>query len=181
VERFDTVYVLDNGQIAEFGRPRDLMAADGIYARMRNKQSGFVMPVGDRSAQVEPERLASVPILGQLSVAAREEIAPLFATEWFPEGRVIVHEGDPGDKFYLIVRGKVEVFRESSLAVLDDGDYFGEIALLESTPRTASVKTLAPSVFLVLHRGHFLELMSRFPEMREGIRHVAETRRIPQK
>jgi hypothetical protein len=40
------------------------------------------------------------------------------------------------------------------------------------------VKALAPSVFLVLHRGHFLELMTRFPEMRERIRNVAESRRI---
>jgi ATP-binding cassette subfamily B protein len=183
VESFDCIYVLDRGRVVEFGHHDELMSRGGVYARMRQKQGGFVVPAGTGVAHVDPERLATVPILEELSAEVRLEIAPLFATESFPEGRMIVHQGDPGDKFYLIARGKVEVFRDSSagrepLAVLGDGDYFGEIALLENTPRTAFVRALAPSVCLVLHRGHFLELMDRFPAMRQRIRQVAENRKL---
>jgi ATP-binding cassette subfamily B protein len=182
VENFDCICVLDGGRIVERGCHRDLMKLDGVYARMRQKQSGFVIPPETGIAQVDPARLAAVPILEDLSPALREEIAPLFTTETFPEGRIIVHQGDPGDKFYLLARGKAEVFLEGprgtdSVAVLSDGDYFGEIALLEKTPRTASVRALMPSVCLVLHRRHFLDLMDRFPGLREQLRHVAETRR----
>jgi ATP-binding cassette subfamily B protein len=165
------------------------MRQQGVYARMRQKQGGFVVPVGDGVAHVDPERLGTVPILEELSAELRREIAPLFATESFPEGRIIVHQGDPGDKFYLIARGKAEVFRDGSggaggsvahetLAILGDGDYFGEIALLENTRRTAHVRAVAPSVCLVLHRGHFLELMERFPGMQQRIREVAENRKL---
>jgi ATP-binding cassette subfamily B protein len=67
---------------------------------------------------------------------------------------------------------------QDSLAVLGDGDYFGEIALLENTPRTANVKALTTSVCLVLHRGHFLELVDRFPGMGQRIRQAAEKRKL---
>ena len=183
VESLDCIYVLDRGRVVEFGHHDELMSRGGVYARMRQKQGGFVVAAGAGVAHIDPERLATVPILEELSAEVRLEISPLFATESFPEGRMIVHQGDPGDKFYLIARGKVEVFRDSSagrepLAVLGDGDYFGEIALLENTPRTAFVRALAPSVCLVLHRGHFLELMDRFPAMRQRIRQVAENRKL---
>jgi ATP-binding cassette subfamily B protein len=183
VERFDRIYVLDRGRIAEQGTHEDLMRLGGIYARMRQKQSGFVVPHEAGLAYVEPERLSSVPIIGDLSIDIRREIAPLFTSETVPEGRTIIHQGDAGDRFYLIARGKVEIFREGpaghdSLAVLSDGDYFGEIALLENTPRTASARSLATSVCLVLHRGPFLELMDRFPDMRQQIRQVAENRKL---
>ena len=183
VERFDRIYVLDHGRVAEQGSHGDLMQLGGIYARMRQKQSGFVVPGEAGVAYVEPERLAAVPIIGDLSPDIRREIAPLFTSETFPEGRTIIHQGDAGDKFYLIARGKVEIFRESpaghdSVTVLGDGDYFGEIALLENTPRTASVRSLATSVCPVLHRGPFLELMDRFPVMRQQIRRVAENRKL---
>jgi len=183
VERFGRIYVLDHGRIAEQGTHTDLMRLSGAYARMRQKQSGFLVPSEAGVAQVESERLAAVPILGVLSPELRREIAPLFTSETFPEGRTIIHQGDAGDRFYLIARGKVEIYREGpagrdSLAVLSDGDYFGEIALLENTPRTASVRSLATSVCLVLHQGPFLELMNRFPDMREQIRQVAENRKI---
>jgi ATP-binding cassette, subfamily B, bacterial len=183
VEKFDCICVLDGGQIVERGRHQDLLELGGAYARLRQKQSGFIVPSETGVAQVEPSRLGMVPILEDLSPALREEVASLFATEMFPEGQIIVHEGDPGDKFYLIARGKVEVFRQGSsgrdaVAVLCDGDYFGEIALLEKRPRTASVRALLPSVCLVLRRGDFLELMDRFPGIREQIRHVAEDRKV---
>ena len=86
-------------------------------------------------------------------------MAGLFVTEQYPRNRVVVHEGDPGDKFFIMVRGRVEVLKgvggnaEKQVNRLETGDYFGEIALLKNVPRMATVRTLAPCVFLTLQRG----------------------------
>jgi ATP-binding cassette subfamily B protein len=56
---------------------------------------------------------------------------------------------------------------ESRLAILQDGDHFGETALLHRVVRTASVRTLTPCIFLSLQRGQFDQLLSREPRFRE--------------
>jgi len=176
------IYVLDDGAIAEQGHHQDLLARNGVYARLWQKQSGFVVRRAGERADVEPARLRSVPILEHFSSGLLAEIAPFFVTELFPQGRLIVHQGDPGDKFYIIVRGKVEVIRDDAagsgrrLAVLQDGDYFGEIALLQNTVRTASVRALIPCLCLALDRGHFLDLIERDPALYNQMISIAEKR-----
>jgi len=102
----------------------------------------------------------------------------LFVTEHCPEGREVLHEGDSGDRFYIIVRGRVAVLKNSpsgeirKLAVLETGDHFGEIALLSSVPRTASVRTLTPCIFLTLSRSQFLGVLDKAPELSVGIRQI---------
>ena len=84
----------------------------------------------------------------------------------------MIQQGDPGDKFYILVRGTVEVLKagpdgtEQRIRVLEDGDFFGEIALLKDTPRTASVRTLSQCVFLTLQREQFTSLLSHAPHLR---------------
>jgi ATP-binding cassette, subfamily B, bacterial len=58
---------------------------------------------------------------------------------------------------------------EIRLALLQDGDHFGEIALLHQVVRTASVRTLTPCIFLALQRGQFNRLLSRVPNLRETL------------
>ncbi len=79
-------------------------------------------------------------------------------TESHEAGEVIFERGAPGDTCYVIVTGQVEVLAPDALgnevivSTLGPGDFFGEIALLQSVPRTASVRTTQPSRFLVLNR-----------------------------
>jgi ABC-type lipoprotein export system ATPase subunit len=69
----------------------------------------------------------------------------------FPAGATVFEQGDPADKFYIIIRGKVEVVRryengtEMITAVLDNNQYFGEIGLMNNTPRGATVRVTADS------------------------------------
>jgi ATP-binding cassette subfamily B protein len=53
--------------------------------------------------------------------------------------------------------------------VLEDGDNFGELALLRDTPRTATIRTLVPCIFLTLQRKHFQNLLDQSPEVRAAI------------
>jgi len=176
------IYVLEGGTIAEQGSHEELSAHNGVYSRLWQKQSGFVVRRGGEQVDVMPSRLHSVPIMEHLNSDLLAEIAPSFVTELFPPDRLIIQQGDPGDKFYIIVRGKVEVLRESGaggtrrVAVLEDGDCFGEIALLHNTPRTASVRSLVPSLCLALHRGHFLDLIERSPDLYNQLAGLARER-----
>ena len=101
----------------------------------------------------------------------------------FAPGQIIARQGDAAHSFYLVRIGFVKISEtypggELVLAYLSRGDYFGEIALLRNTPRTASVRTLAPCLCLSLNRGHFLDLMDRVPDLRREIDQVAQTRNI---
>ena len=176
----DHIFVLDNGSIIEQGTHFELMALDGMYAYLWRKQAGFRFSADGAHVDVDGERLKAFPILENLDDAALAELAPYFATETFAPGREIVRQNDPGDKFYIIARGKVEVRRTeeqsgmtTEVAVLQDGDFFGEITLLTGFPRTATVRTLTVCTCISLERGHFNRLLERFPELKRQVSEIA--------
>ncbi len=164
-----------NSWVERLGRHEELLALNGTYATLWRKQAGMLLSDDGFQARIEPAKLASIPILSGLDESQLGQIAPLFVTDNVPAGRTLMQQGDPGDRFYLIVRGKVEVLIAAGeeaprrAAVLEDGDFFGEVALLRNTPRNATVRTLAPSTFLTLTRGQFADLMTRLPSVREAI------------
>jgi ATP-binding cassette subfamily B protein len=118
-----------------------------------------------------------MPLFQNVDPSTLEELATLFATEQIPEERDIICEGDPGDRFYIIVRGKTEVLKASKrAAILQDGDYFGEIALISNQPRNATVRSHTPCVCLILQRDHFRALLDRSAPLRERIQQVMKSR-----
>jgi len=177
----DRIFVLDQGRIAEQGRHAELLALDGAYHRLWQKQSRFVVSQDGAQAGVDPVWLRSVHLFEDVPEAVLTDIASRLVTESVAAGRTVLFEGDPGDKFYVLVRGSVEVVkrhegRDSRLAVLQDGDFFGETALLQGIPRTATIRTLTPCTFLTLQRGQFLDLMSRAPELAQAVDEIQRRR-----
>lgn len=177
----DRIVVLDRGEAAEIGTHEQLMARGGVYRHLWEKQQGFVL-TGGGYARVQAERLRRLPFFRGVEPDALEQIARLFVAESFDTGVAVVEQGDAGDKFYLIARGKVEVLIEDQtgerrrVAVLEDGDHFGEIALMQHIPRTASIVTLTPCLLLSLSYDHFHPLMTRFPAMREALEATLQLR-----
>jgi ATP-binding cassette subfamily B protein len=189
VEQADRIFVLNHGQLVEQGRHPELLAQGGIYAQLWQKQTGFVISEDGSSATVDAARLRAIPLLSTLDEGLLAEIARRFVTERYPADRLVVHEGDPGDKFYIIVRGAVRVTStaatggEQELTVLRDGDHFGEIALLQDVPRTATIRTRIPSLFLTLTREQLLRLMETAPQLRtvldqEIVQRLARSQRV---
>jgi ATP-binding cassette subfamily B protein len=172
----DRIHVMEAGRLAESGTSAQLLAADGAYARLWRRQSGFVVNDEGDDGGVRPERLKDYALLSRLDPGSLAQLAGLFVSESYPAGQSVVVQGELGDRFHLIARGRVEVVREepgsppARLAVLGDGDYFGEIALLRRVPRTATVRTLAPTLLLSLKDRHFQPLLARHPELAELLR-----------
>jgi ATP-binding cassette, subfamily B, bacterial len=176
----DHIFVFEEGRIVEQGSHYELIAANGAYAGLWRKQAGFTFSADGTHVDVDAQRLKAFPILENLDGDHLAELAPFFATDTFPPGRDIVRQNDPGDKFYIIARGKVEVWRTEEqsgstrrVAVLQDGDFFGEITLITGFPRTASVRTVTSCTCISLERGQFNRMLDRFPDLRRRVSEVA--------
>ena len=85
-------------------------------------------------------------------------------------GTVLCREGETASEFFVIVDGEVEVTRAGRrIRTLAGGDFFGEIALIEELPRTATVAATTPLRFFVLTRQSFRNLLSRQPEVENKV------------
>jgi NADH:ubiquinone reductase (H+-translocating) len=95
--------------------------------------------------------------------------------EHFEPGQVIFHQGDLGDRMYVIVKGTAEVVhftpdgREIRLALLDQGHFFGEMALMHRAPRNATVRCLEPMDVVSVQKRDFTELVTHLADLRAMI------------
>jgi CRP/FNR family transcriptional regulator, cyclic AMP receptor protein len=132
------------------------------------------------------ESLARIPFFAGLDAAALERVASGTRTRRFRRGEVIFHAGDPGDALFLIVSGEVKISLpsetgdEAILATLRAGDAFGELALLDGAPRSATASALVVTVAVVLPRDRFRELIATEPPVRDALLAslAAELRRL---
>ncbi|WP_438347881.1 ABC transporter transmembrane domain-containing protein [Paenibacillus sp. FA6] len=171
----DDIYVFKDGQVTESGTHHELIQQGGLYYHMWEKQHGFMLSKDGLHATIDVNRLAKFQFFQGFSLSLLQDISLLFSTETCKEGDTIVHEGEGGDKFYIIIRGKFEIMKKTMkaehqrVATLADGDHFGEISLLKDIPRTASVRALESSLLLTLRREAFLELLTNYPHILESI------------
>ncbi len=105
--------------------------------------------------------LARVPLFRGLSGRQRGSLAKRFVERQYPADRAIVTQGKGGEGFFIILSGKTNVIRERSdgekvqVNTFGPSDFFGELALLDDGPRTASVITTEPTQCLALTRWDF--------------------------
>ena len=109
--------------------------------------------------------LEKVPLFEGLSRRDLEHVAKLVRGRSLKAGELLFREGDPGDKFYILQSGSIEILKEKAgaeadrLAVKKAGDAFGEMALLTEAPRSATVRALEPTNLLVVSREQFEQLL----------------------
>ncbi len=115
-----------------------------------------------RNAKIE--LLKKAPLFAECSKAELRELALVADELDLREGRTLVREGGPGREFFVIVDGTVRVSRKGrKLADLAPGDWFGEIALLTNTPRTATVTATSPLRVLVITDRAFRRVVEWMP------------------
>jgi predicted MFS family arabinose efflux permease len=124
--------------------------------------------------------LRGLPMFAPLPVARLEELAMRVTHVHRPAGETIIREGEPGDRFYVIAEGEVDVteggrFRRTEPA----GDCFGEIALLREVPRTATVVARTDVNLLALEREEFLAAITGDRRALAAGQHLVEARLAP--
>ena len=116
--------------------------------------------------QAAVEFLSSCPLFARFKPKELEALLGSTQRREFESGSTIVHDGDSGLGFYLVVEGDVEVRKgDRVLRRLGKGDFFGEMALLDGSPRSADVVALAPTTCLVVTSWDLHGLISRHPSM----------------
>lgn len=117
-----------------------------------------------RSADPKVERLREVPFLSGCNAEQLAEIAAMVDEIRVLPGYVLAVEGRPGHSFYVIVEGRAAVTIGGRMIVsLGPGDFFGEMSILESEPRAATVTAESPMVLYEVHISAFHELLRRAP------------------
>src|SRR6202453_1853685 len=125
----------------------------------------------DDKAAVDVNALRALSLLRTADEPLLNAISGLLVEERRGAGEDLYKEGDAGEKFYIIVKGKVEIATTDAhgeklrLALYGDGDFFGETALLSDWRHTTTAQTLIPSVFLTLERRRFQDLLNSSPAL----------------
>ena len=121
-----------------------------------------------------PEALRSVPLFARLPEAVITQVAPLFKREKVALGRNLLVEGSDENKFFVIAQGQVEVLSKGAhgsdlrIALLTDGEYFGEIELLANRPSDVTIRTITPCTLLTLSRKDLDAILNANKSLRSG-------------
>ncbi len=138
--------------------------------------TGFASEIRKRDFVVTWQTVANVPLFAGLDAARIGEIARLLKRQVVPAQFAVVRRGDPADAMFFIMGGEVQVDVAPRPVRLTKGQYFGEIALLRDTVRTATVTTLSECQLLSLDVADFRRLLDSNPGLNAVITRTAEAR-----
>jgi CRP-like cAMP-binding protein len=129
-----------------------------VFGRQTRRYRSFVSP---RETPASVTELARVGLLGSLPGQMLGKLADRMLREEVGAGTVICREGDPGDRFYVLLSGVAGVSQSSlgERSVLRAGEFFGEVSLTMDVPRTATVTAMTPCVVASCDRAAFDELL----------------------
>jgi len=132
------------------------------------------------------DALSAVPLFGGLDEDGLEGLIRGMRVRKFRRGETVFHVGDPGDALFIVMSGSIKITLpadsgdEAILATLRPGDFFGELALLDGAPRSATAIAIEPTETYILPRERFRDLIATEPIMREALLATlaAEVRRL---
>jgi voltage-gated potassium channel len=138
--------------------------------------TGFAVELRRRDFVVTWQTVARVPLFAGLDAARIAEIARLLKREIVPAKFAVVRRGEPAEAMFFIMAGEVEVDVRPTPRRMGQGQFFGEIALLRDTVRTATVTTVTECELLALDVVDFRRLLDSHPDLKASISQVAEQR-----
>ena len=138
--------------------------------------SGFAEELRKRDFVVNWQSVARVPLFARLDANAISSVAQLLKPRSVSTNQAIVRRGDVAESMYFIMEGEVEVELTPTPIRLKQGDFFGEIALVENIRRTATIFSVTNCRLLVLEAVDFHRLVDQIPELKEQIERTSEER-----
>jgi CRP/FNR family transcriptional regulator len=136
---------------------------------------------------VARDALKGCGLFGQADDPTLDSLAAALRVRKFRRGETIFHQGDPGNALFIVAGGSVKVALPSAeraetaiVAILGPGEFFGELALLDGAPHSATVIAVEPTETFVLNRDAFLAMIDSQPSLRRGLLAslAAEIRRL---
>lgn len=131
--------------------------------------------------QIIDHRLGDVPLFSGLSAESLNRLAPQSWLRSFPEGQVLASEGDPGESLLVLEAGQVKISRFTSsgqevvLAMLDAPASFGELALIDGAPRSATIVAQSAVSVRIVPRNAFIALIQSDPQAAMAVLHAVTT------
>lgn len=131
--------------------------------------------------QIIDHRLGDVPLFSGISAASLDRLAPQSWHRSFPEGQVLTSEGDPGESLLVLEAGQVKISRFTSsghevvLAIVDAPASFGELALIDGAPRSATIIAQSAVIVRVVPRKAFISLIESDPQAAMAVLHAVTT------
>lgn len=118
--------------------------------------------------------LKNHPYFSYLTETEQKEFPSIFTVETFKKDEVIFKKGDIGDRLFIVKEGMVRIFivdsdNEETIAVMKQGDIFGELSLYDTQPRSAYASALIPTTLLAISREKFDELKNKNPQIASKI------------
>lgn len=137
---------------------------------------------GRGQAEIEAY-LSRLPLFQGLPAEVVKQLAALARRDLIEAGQPVFRRGDEGSAFFVIETGTVQVFLEETngeqeVSLLGPGDFFGEIAMLTSKRRTATITTRDPTTVLCFEAGDILPLLEAHPDFRERIGRIGARRSL---
>ena len=136
---------------------------------------GIVQTGGPVEGSFAVESLRHCALFHDASEAALERLVGRLRQRRFRRNEVIFHQGDPGDSLHIVDEGSVKIIlpspdgEEAIIATLREGDFFGELALLDGAPRSATAVALETTTTLALPRDAFMELLDQDRGLRDAL------------
>jgi CRP-like cAMP-binding protein len=161
-----------------------VQAEGGVYRVNRTKvelpkAERIQVDVSAGAASFAPELLRNVPIFTALPEAIVTRMAGSFKTEEVPLGNKVIVEGEPESKFFIIAQGQVEVLYKGAhgsdirIALLTNGEYFGETEFVSDQASDVTVRTLTPCILLSLSRTDLNSAVGEAPNWKEELERAA--------
>jgi small-conductance mechanosensitive channel len=141
-------------------------------------------PIIDRAGDSAiAERLSAVDIFAPLSAEETAMLAHAAVSHVFAQGESVIRAGDPGSSMFVVHNGRVSVQitengRARSVATLNEGDFFGEMALFTGEPRTANVVALEETEVLEIGHLAMKQVFDTNPDLVESLSHIMAERRL---
>ncbi|TCT02531.1 ATP-binding cassette domain-containing protein [Paralcaligenes ureilyticus] len=165
----DLICAFRDGKLVETGTHDELLARNGLYAGMWEKQSDISIANAGQDVAISVERLRKIPLFASVPQDDLERVRAMLRVEEVQADTVLTVEGTATGRFYIIARGSVESTvrlgdgATLTMEILEVGDFFGEFALLEDVPNPTTCRTRFPCLLLSLSR--------------QDLRHVADLHR----
>ena len=148
--------------------------------RELSKAERIEIDVTGAGSTFQPESLRSVPLFSQLPDSLLTRMTARFKSEEVSLGNKLVVEGEERNKFFIIAQGQVEVLSKGAhgsdlrIALLTEGEYFGETELVTDRSSEVTVRTITPCVFLSLSRKDLDSILSELPSLNDEFKRAVD-------